>query len=93
MYGFFRTLHDMFRSCCTFTLSSTLCHVLSIYVASEMTNSNCSQKSNILANFDFFGFFWGFFEKIWISCSLHGGTYKVQKSDLDDSVEGTKKAM
>jgi hypothetical protein len=22
-----------------------------------------------------------------------GGTYRVQKSDLDDSVEGTKKAM
>jgi hypothetical protein len=26
-------------------LSSTLCHVLSIYVASEMTNSNLFQKS------------------------------------------------
>jgi hypothetical protein len=30
-------------------------------------------------------------------CEFHvayiGGTYRVQKSDLDDSVEGSKKAM
>jgi hypothetical protein len=38
-----------------------------------------------LANFVFFACL-AFFGKIWISCSLHRG-YRVQKSDLDDSVE------
>jgi hypothetical protein len=90
---------------CTLThaLSSTLCHVLSIYVASKMTNSNLFQiiqnfpKIQNLANFGILAnlAFWpilAIFGKIWISCSLHKGyTYRVQKSDLDDSVEGTNK--
>jgi hypothetical protein len=51
-----------------------------------------------IENFGLFGQFWlyfGFFEIFWISCSLHrpGGTYRVHKSDVDDSVEGTEKAM
>jgi hypothetical protein len=129
MYGFFGPYTVCFGVgyICTLTPSSTLGHVLSIYVASEMTNSNLFQKIQkfpknpkilkklklaksqnwpkkpILENFGFFkfffkflpflAFFFGFFGKFCISCSLHRGTYRVQKSDVDDSVEGTEKAM
>jgi hypothetical protein len=32
-------------------------------------------------------------EKFGFHVAYIGGTYRVQKSDLDDGVEGTKKAM
>jgi hypothetical protein len=57
-----------------------------------------------LEKFGLFGqfwFFWGFFlvfflaflENFGFHVAYIGGTYRVQKSDLDDSEKGTKKAM
>jgi hypothetical protein len=43
-----------------------------------------------LANF---AFFLAFLEKIGFHVAYIGGTYRVQKSDVDDSVEGTEKDM
>jgi hypothetical protein len=40
-----------------------------------------------------FWLFWPFLEKLGFHVAYIGGTYRVQKSDLDDSVEGTEKAM
>jgi hypothetical protein len=46
-----------------------------------------------LANFGFFGQFWLYLEIFGFHVAYIGGTYRVQKSGVDDSVEGTVKAM
>jgi hypothetical protein len=46
-----------------------------------------------LANFGFFCQFWPFLEIFGFHVAYIGGTYRVQKLDVDDSVEGTEKAM
>jgi hypothetical protein len=68
-----------------------------------MTNSNqnFTKKPKISKkgkkNCCFFGqlllFFLAFLEIFGFHVAYIAGTYRVQKSDLDDSVEGTKKAM
>jgi hypothetical protein len=66
-------------------------------------------KSQILDNFDFFwlflaflkilaflanfGFILAFLENFGFHVAYIGGTHRVQKSDVDDSIEGTEKAM
>jgi hypothetical protein len=61
----------------------------------------CQKSQNLPKNqnwlfwpiFLFIFLFLAFWEKFGFYVAYIGGTYRVQKSDLDDSVEGTKKAM
>jgi hypothetical protein len=52
-------------------------------------------KTQILEKFGFFGFILAFLEIFVFHVAYIGigGTYRVQKSDVDDSVEGTEKAF
>jgi hypothetical protein len=149
MFGFFRTLHDMFCRVHNMYPHTIICFVsctldlCSPYVATSLRNDKqqiCSKKYkffqkiqkfpkklkfskkakiwiilDFLANLAFMAFFWLFFlifglfgqflhfwpfffffwlfGHFWILCSLHRGTYRVQQSDVDDSLEGTEKAL
>jgi hypothetical protein len=83
MSGFFRTLYDMFRILCSL----------------QNDKQQLWHFWHFLAFFDKFGLFgqfWlflAFLEIFGFHVAFIGGTYRAQKLDLDDNVEGTKKAM